>query len=86
MTEFTKNVFKGSTIASLQIFRILIDMSSWPWALSISKNLIVFRISLPVVVIDSRQEAVRNNLLGSTELNKWRTLQAKKLIEIISFF
>ena len=61
-------------------------MSSWPWALFISKNLIVFRISLPVVAIDSRQEAVRYNLLGSTEFNKGRTLQAKKLIEIISFF
>ena len=68
MTEFTKSIFKGSTIASSQFFIILIDMSSWPLALFISKDLIVFRISLPEIVIDSREEAVRYNLSGSTEL------------------
>ena len=33
-----------------------------------SKDLIVFRISLPEIVIDSREEAVRYDLSGSTEL------------------
>ena len=68
MTEFTKSIFKGSTIASSQIFIILTDMSLWPWALFISEDLIVFRISLPENVIDSREEAVRYDLSGSTEL------------------
>ena len=34
-------------------------MSSWPWA--------VFRIWLPEIIIYSREEAVRYNLLESTE-------------------
>ena len=41
-------------------FSILTDMSSSPGTLFISKDLIVFRISLPKIVIDSREEAVRS--------------------------
>ena len=68
LTEFSKSIFKALTIASSQFFSILIDMSSWPGALFISKDLIVFRISLPETVIDSREKAVTYDLLGSTEL------------------
>ena len=90
LTEFTKSIFKGSTIASSQIFIILTDMSSWPWALFISKDLIVFRISLPEIVIDSREEAVtiyqERFIRKQWATNNRRTLQAKKPIKIVSFF
>ena len=43
-------------------------MSSGPSVLFISKDLIVFRASLSEIVIDSREEAVRYDLSGSTEL------------------
>ena len=69
MTEFTESIFKGSTIASSQIFSICIDMSSWPWAFFISKDIIVHnRISLPEILIESRGEAVTYDLSGSAGL------------------
>ena len=87
LTEFTKSIFRGSIIASKQIFSILTDMWSWPWTLFISKDVIIFRISLPEIVIDSREEAVSYNLSGSTEpLTTWEYCKVKKIIKIVSFF
>ena len=86
MGEFTKkNIFKGSTIVLLQIFNILTDTSSWPWALFISKDIIVFRISLPEIVIDLREEAVRDDLSGSTELFTTREhCKLKKSLKLLA--
>ena len=81
----TKSVFKSSTIASSQIFSILIN-TSWPWALFISKELIIFRISLPEIVIESREKAAIRFISKHWAINKGRTLQAKKLIKIVIFF
>ena len=82
LTDITKSIFKGSTIASKQIFSILIDMWSWPWTLFISKDVIIFRISLPEIVTDSREEAVRYDLLGSTEPSTtWEYCKLKKSLK-----
>ena len=50
-------------------------------------DLIVFRISLPDIVIDSREEAVRYDLSGSTELlTAGEHCKLKKIIKRVSLF
>ena len=87
LTEFTKSIFEDSTIVSSQSLSILIDMPSLPWALFKYKDLIVFRISLPEIVVESKEEAVRYDLLGSTEpLTTGKHCKLRNSVKLLAFY
>ena len=50
-TQFLNKIDKGSVTTESQIFSILIELSSWPWALFTFKFLIILRISSLVNLI-----------------------------------
>ena len=80
---------KGFLIESSQIFTILTDISSWPCALLISRDLIIFSMSLSEKLIDVNLASVSKSSELGKELLLLRGvhLEAKKLIiKVISFF
>ena len=73
---------KGFLIASSEIFIILTDVSSWPCALLISRDLIIFSMSLSKKLIDiNLASASKSSELGK-ELLLFRGvhLKAKNLL------
>ena len=73
---------KGFLIKSSQIFTILTDTSSWPLVLLISRDLIIFSMSLSEKIIYVNLASVsKSSELGKELLFQGVHLEAKNLLK-----
>ena len=64
--QFLTIIDRGLCIALSQMLVILTEISSWPWALLISTDLIIFRMSSSVKLITDKLDVeLRFNKLGN---------------------